>query len=402
MSSPWRRAPGRGTIGALRRAILVLSLLAAVAAVGIAFGQGGGERVSPDTRLQVSGRKLDPVGKLTGLGNFPAGGTLTTNGRYLWTLSAGRGHNDIRIVQVAATLRCKKPRRPRRAKGLRGRALRRYRKARRRYRRKVRRYRACRRRRARQVGRVVQVIPMPGVNGGMTMAPDGRTAYVSGTPESEHDDQKVAANIPGKKSDTVHVFRYDNRTGRAARAGTIDIPPPSGAPLPQATLLVLPGTGTPPPQSFPPTKTAQQSWPRDLAVSPDGRTLLAALNLADGAAVVDIPSKRVRHVATGHYPYGAAILPDGKRGLVSNETDGTVSVIDLDGARKIKDIQVGPHLSHPEGIAVDPNAPRAYVAVTHQDVIRVIDTRRLEVARTLSVGRPEGIGMLWGWRELSA
>src|SRR3954449_1245327 len=232
---------------------------------------------------------------------------------------------------------------------------------------------------------------MPGVDGGITMAADGKTAYVSGTPESEHKDQKVAADIPGKQGDTVHVFHYDARRGKAARAGTIDVPPPSGTALPQATPLAIPGTA-PPPQNFPPTSTELQSWPRDLAVTPDGKTLLAALNLADRAAVVDIKTKHVRYVQTGSYPYGAAITPDGKRGLVSNQSDGTVSVIDLAGATKIKDIQVGPHLSHPEGIAVDPKQRRAYVAVTHQDVIAVIDTAKLSVQRTLSVGLPQGIG----------
>ena len=177
---------------------------------------------------------------------------------------------------------------------------------------------------------MVQVIAMPGVSGGIAMAADGKTAYVSGTPESEHDDQKVAASVPGKKGDTVHVFHYSATSGKASRAGTIDVPPPSGVPLPQATPLAIPGTSSPP-QNFPPTSTSPQSWPRDLAVS--GRNLLVALNLADRAAVIDIPTKRVRYVETGHYPYGAAILPDGKRGLVSNETDGTVSVIDLADAR---------------------------------------------------------------------
>ena len=61
------------------------------------------------------------------------------------------------------------------------------------------------------------------------------------------------------------------------------------------------------------------SWPRDLAVSPDGKTLLAALNLADHAAVIDTASRQVRYVKTGSYPYGAAITRDGKHGLVSNE-----------------------------------------------------------------------------------
>jgi Phosphoesterase family len=53
---------------------------------------------------------------------------------------------------------------------------------------------------------------------------------------------------------------------------------------------------------------------------------------------------------------------------------------------------VGPHLSHPEGIAIDPETPRAYVAVTHQDMVAVLDTKELKVERTLSVARPQGIG----------
>ena len=74
---------------------------------------------------------------------------------------------------------------------------------------------------------------------------------------------------------------------------------------------------------------------------------------------------------TGRYPYGAAITRDGEKGLVSNEADGTVSVIDLAGASEEKEITVGPHLSHPEGMAADPKADRVYVAVTHQDLVRV-------------------------------
>jgi YVTN family beta-propeller protein len=312
----------------LLAAALVTVVVVAVGIAAAAVVEEG--RIGPDSRIQPSGRKLDPVGRLTLLGNHPGGGALTTNGRFLWTLSAGRGKNDIRIVRVAHGRR----------------------------------------------GRVVQIIPMPGVDGGIAMAADGRTAYVSGTAESGHADQKVGADVPGKQGDVIHVFRYDPISGLAARDGVINVPPPAAAPAEQ---------------SFPPT-SQKGSWPRDLAVAPDGRTLLAALNLADHAAVVDTSSRTVRYVPTGHYPYGAAVTPDGKRGLVSNESDGTVSVIDLPSATKIKDIQVGPHLSHPEGIAIDPAGQRAFVAVTHQDVVAVIDLQRLEVERTLSVGRPLGIG----------
>ena len=334
----------------------------AVAVIGsgaYALAQGSPDdgRIGPANRIQPSGRLLSPAGKLTQVGNHPAGGALTPSGRFYWTLSAGRGRNDVTIVRVGPRRRCRRPARNATA-------------------RRKRAYRRCVKRARRSVGRVVQVVPMPGVTGGIVMARDGRTAYVSGSPESPHEDQQTPEGTPGKEGDVVHVLRYSPRTGRAKRAGTISLPPPPD---------------TPPVQSFPPS-TDRESWPRDLAVSADGRTLLAALNLADYAAVVDTAAGTARYVKVGSYPYGAAITRDGRYGLVSNESSGTVSVIDLASASKVKDIQVGPHLSHPEGIAIDPKVNRAYVAVTHQDLIAVINLGNFTVERTLSVERPEGIG----------
>ena len=138
----------------------MLALTAVVATgAGVAVGAGGGNNdVGPKSRIQPSGRLLAPPGKLTALGNFPAGGALTTNARFLWTLSAGRGRNDIRIVEVVPPGHC-----PSGDTGA-----------------------ACRKKRDARTGRVVQTIPMPGVDGGIAMARDNRTAYVSGTPESSH------------------------------------------------------------------------------------------------------------------------------------------------------------------------------------------------------------------------
>src|SRR4051794_41962376 len=79
-------------------------------AVGVAIAASGTDdgRIGPQNRVQPSGRLLKPYGKLTGLGNLPAGGALTPDGRFLWTVSAGRGNNDIRIVKVAEDGRCKR------------------------------------------------------------------------------------------------------------------------------------------------------------------------------------------------------------------------------------------------------------------------------------------------------
>jgi YVTN family beta-propeller protein len=313
-----------------------LALCATLAVAGVAWADPLGV-IGPKNGIQPTGRKLDPVGRLTQLGNFPTGGALTTDGRFLWTLSTGRSRNDIRIVRVA----------PKHGNGNAG------------------------------VGEIVQTIQMPGLSGGIAMAPDGHTAYVSGVPDSPHKDQQAPADVPGKQGDVIHVLTYDPDTGLAQRDGVIPVPPPPG---------------TLPYQTFPPGSTAVESWPRDLAVSPDGGTLLASLNLADSAAIIDTSTRQVRYVKVGHYPYGAAVTNDGRFGLVTSETEGTVSVIDLGAATVTKTIQVGPHLSHPEGMAVDPKAPRAFVANANQDVIAVIDTDTMTVQRTLSVARPQGTG----------
>jgi YVTN family beta-propeller protein len=338
---------------AMRRLLAVLLPLVVVVAGGafaIAQLDKTSGRIGPDTKIQPTGRKLDPAGRTTGrLGNLPVGGSLTTNGRYLWTLSGGRGNNDIRIVAVDPPSKCRKGRRGT----------------------------ACRNARLKKVARVVQTLPMPGLSGGIVMHRDNRTAYVSGVQESKHKDQAVPDSVPGQKGDVIHVFRYDGRTGQATRDGVIAVPPPSGAPVPQ---------------NFPPKTSGTTSWPQDLALSRDGGTLLVALNLADHAAVVDTKTKAVRYVKTGTYPRGAAITHDGKRGLVSNEADGTVSVIDLETAKVVKTIRVGPNLSHPQAIATDPKSERAYVAVTHQDLIAVLNTEKLEVERTISVSLPQGLG----------
>ena len=316
----------------MRRRVVVTTGLVALAGGAAAVAQTGGDegRIGPAKQVVNSGRHLQPFGKQVGLGNFPTGGALTPNGRFYWTVSSGRGENDIRIVSVRS-------------------------------------------------GRVTQTVRLPGASGGIAMDPVNPRAYVSGVADSKNrKGQETPAGTPGKAGDVIHVLTYRPGTGSVLERDTIPVPAPSGAPQPQ---------------TFPPTNVGQKvAWPDRLAVAPDGKRLLVPLNLADQAAVVDVATKRVRYVKTGSYPYGAAILRGGRRGLVSNEAAGTVSVVDLDTATKVKDLQVGPNLSHPEAIAVDPKADRAYVAIANSDQVSVLDTAALKVERTLSVGRPEGLG----------
>ncbi|HYZ27859.1 MAG TPA: bifunctional YncE family protein/alkaline phosphatase family protein, partial [Thermoleophilaceae bacterium] len=308
------------------------SAAAALAGGAFAVAGGGDTAVSPANHVVVTGAKLNPPGKLVKLGNFTAGGAVTSDGRLYFTISAGWSQNDLRVVSL-------------------------------------------------RTGRVVQVVKLPGAEGGIALDNTRHLAYISGVPDTDISEVKMPDSTPGHGGDVIHVYSWSPKTGRATFERVIPVPPPSTAPAPQ---------------NFPPNPAAKKySWPGRLAVSPDGSRLLVPLELADAAAVVDTKSNSVRYVETGSYPFAAAILPDGKTGLVSNQGGSgkaTVSVVDLAGAKKVKDIDVGPHLAHPATIALDRRGARAYIPLSNADSVAVVDTKKMALARTLSTRRSEGEG----------
>ena len=230
---------------------------------------------------------------MTTVGQFPTGGALTRDRRFYWAVGAGRGINDIRIVNVAH--RQGRPDDPA----------------------------------ARRVGRHRD-------------GPQALARLRLRRPRLQlrrPEDARRHARQGRRRHPRLLLRR---RRPRELREGH-----PGAAAVGRADAAELPAD----------EHRQKIAWPDRLAVSPDGSTLLVPLNLADAAAIVDPAKGSVRYVDVGHYPYGAAILPGKKFGLVSNETPGTVSVIDLQSAKVVKTIQVGAHLSHPEAIALDAEAP---------------------------------------------
>jgi YVTN family beta-propeller protein len=132
------------------------------------------------TLIPNIGRTLSPYGRLTTVGNLPTGGALSPDGRYYWSLSAGDGRNDIRIVDVAS-------------------------------------------------GAVVQIIPMPGTYGQMAFSPDGSTAYVSGEPTSPN--WQPTGPTMADAGGAIHVFKVDPLSGMATEQTPITLAAgPSGFP----------------------------------------------------------------------------------------------------------------------------------------------------------------------------
>ncbi|MDP1818452.1 MAG: alkaline phosphatase family protein [Acidimicrobiales bacterium] len=316
---------------------LALAVMAALTIlVGCTSGSTQSVSTASESDVLINGRQLKPQGMQVELGNFPTGGAVTDDGRFLWTVSTGFGSNDIRIVDTASK-------------------------------------------------KVIQTVQVPSATGGVALDSAHRLAYVSGVPLSRW--QPSLMGLPGAEGNCVLVYSWDAESGEATQTRVIPVPSPDGSPGIQSFPPV-------PQRSNAPTGAAS-SWPQKLAVSPDGTHLLVPLNLADSAAVVSLgASDTVDYVPIGSHPYGAAVSPDGRIGLVSNEASGTLSVIDIAAGKKLGDITVGPPLSHPQGIAIDAKGERAYVAMSAMDQVVVVDLKDREVERTISVGRSAGLGTM--------
>ena len=279
-----------------------------------------------------NGRALHPAGRMTTVGDFSSGGALTPDGRFYWAVDSGHGRDDVQIVDVRS-------------------------------------------------GGVIQSLPLPGAYGGIAFAPGGRTAYVSGEPiGTSHPSGPVAA--PG--GDAIHVFSVDPQSGRATEVGPIQLPPTSGGTAQSHVDANDAAVGA--------TPGAQLGWPQGLAVTPDGRTLVVALNQADQVAIVDLTSGQSRLVPVGRYPFGVAISRDGQTAYVTNEYDGTVSAVFLQSGTVVANVFVGGTNAHPEGILTDRFHDRMYVAVTNRDQVVQIDTHANALSKVTSVAQPFGAG----------
>src|SRR5205807_7044441 len=136
-------------------------------------------------------------------------------------------------------------------------------------------------------GSVVQTLPLPGCYGGIAMAPDGLHAYVSGEPAGS---SPTEGPTQGDQGDVVHVFSIEPSTGTGAELSPIVLPETTG------------GSGRT--NSLPPASGAGTANPEGMAVSPDGKTLVVALNAADSAVVIDLANLEQTVVKVGTYPSG--------------------------------------------------------------------------------------------------
>lgn len=257
-------------------------------------------------------------------------------------------------------------------------------------------------------GQVTQELPLPGGNAGVVFNREGTRAYVSGTKLGFD----PGGPTQGDDGDVIHVY---------------EIVPASGA-ITELEPFVLPVTllGSGRLNSLPPDPT-KPNLPSELALTPDGATLVVALNNADRVALIDTGTGAATTALVGSYPQGVAVERGGRYAFVSSLYDGEITRIDLNAdaltgtlASAVAtvasvlgplDVVVGPLLglvgvvdalgvggpdgdtnSHPQVILADPARDRVYVAVTNHDGVAVVNTQDFTLEKFISLKRAEGFG----------
>jgi YVTN family beta-propeller protein len=277
-----------------------------------------------------SGRRLQPAGRLTTLGNFPSGSALSPDGRFLWAVDSGHGADDVKVLSV-------------------------------------------------RTGKVVQTLPLPGGYGGVAFAPDGRSAYVSGEPKSDADPPPPGGPTKGDGGDVVHVYTVDPRSGHADEADLIALPSTSGGSGQTNSL--------PPVSKGWPEGLAVSPGGR-VVVALNQADEVAIVDPATRQAQLVKVGRYPFGVAIGPGGDRAYVSNelDGTVSVVDLTTATQVATIAVGGP-------AGDLEAHPEGMAVDLRHGLLYVAVANRDLVAQIDLAAGQVRRLLSVARPEAPGV---------
>ncbi len=137
--------------------------------------------------------------------------------------------------------------------------------------------------------------------------------------------------------------------------------------------------------------------PEGFDVSPDGKEVWAA-NSHDGTlSIIDLPTRKVVQSLDLHTKFANRVKfsPDGKLVLISDLGMGDLVVLDASARKEIKRINLGHGVA---GILIVPDGSRAYVAVSTDNQIAVIDLKTFSVTGRIPTGKgPDG--MAWAVRK---
>ncbi|WP_169813278.1 CHAT domain-containing protein [Nocardia vaccinii] len=132
--------------------------------------------------------------------------------------------------------------------------------------------------------------------------------------------------------------------------------------------------------------------PRGVAVDPGAQTVYVT-NEQDGTvSVIDGSTRTITAtVPVSKYPTGVAVDPSTRTVYVNSDSDNTVSVIDGSTRTVTATVPVGKHM---DWMVVDPGTHTVYVANEQDGTVSVIDGSTRTVTATVPVGKlPEGVAV---------
>ena len=145
------------------------------------------------------------------------------------------------------------------------------------------------------------------------------------------------------------------------------------------------------------TRISVGKGPEGFDVSPDGKELWAA-NSHDGTvSIIDVASRRVVQALDLHTKRANRVKfsPDGKLVLISDLEAGDIVLLDAAGRKEIKRVNLGHGVA---GILIVPDGSRAYVAVSTDSQVAVVDLKTFSVIGRIATGKgPDGLA--WAVRK---
>lgn len=132
--------------------------------------------------------------------------------------------------------------------------------------------------------------------------------------------------------------------------------------------------------------------PEGVLVSPNGKTVYVASEVANVVHVVDVESKEITaNVVVGNRPRRFAMTPDEKELWVSNELSGSVTIIDAESNAIIESIEFLPKGFRPEdvtpvGITMTKDGRTAVVALGRANHVAFVDVDTREIEDYILVG----------------
>jgi YVTN family beta-propeller protein len=133
--------------------------------------------------------------------------------------------------------------------------------------------------------------------------------------------------------------------------------------------------------------------PEGIDISPDGMEVWAANSGNGTVTIIDTATKKVKdtvNVGTKH-SNRVKFTPQGKLVLISDLGSGELVVMDAGTRKEVKRLKLG---KSAEGILMPPDGSKAFVAVSGDNKVAVVDLQKLEVTTTFETGNDPD-GMAW-------